>query len=161
VWGDVDQQAQGIDYGTSPSYHPLQDRMAFRGCDETGNRCGIWTMSTSGGDPAPLTNVPADDRPRWAPNGAFAVFMSDGRHGNMEIYRVDVGSGAVTRLTDSPALDVTPVVSPDSQWVAFFSNRSGAWAIWAMPSSGGEAQLVLELPGGIGNWSDQGLQWIN
>jgi TolB protein len=161
VWGDVNNQAQGIEYGTSAAYHPGMDRMAFRGCDETGNRCGIWTMTTAGGDRAPLTNVPADDRPRWAANGAFAVFQSEGRHGNMEIYRVDVGSGEVTRLTDHSALDVTPTVSPDGQWVAFFSNRSGAWAIWAVPSGGGEAQMVLELPGGLGNWTDHGLQWIN
>ncbi|MEX1019979.1 MAG: hypothetical protein WDZ49_09990 [Litorilinea sp.] len=161
VWGDVDNQAQGIEFGTSPAYHTTVDRMAFRGCDETGNRCGIWAMNTGGGDRVPLTTVPADDRPHWAPNGAFAVFMSEGRHGNMEIYRVNVASGEVTRLTEDGALDVTPVVSPDGQWVAFFSNRSGVWAVWAVPSSGGAAQLVLELPGGLGDWTQHGLQWMN
>lgn len=161
VWGDVDNQAQGIEFGTSAAYHPTVDRMAFRGCDQTGNRCGIWTMTTAGGDRAPLTNVPADDRPAWAPNGAFAVFMSDARHGNMEIYRVDVASGEVTRLTDDGALDVTPSVSPDGQWVAFFSNRGGVWGVWAVPSSGGTAQMILQLPGGLGDWTQHGLQWIN
>lgn len=162
VWGDVDEQAHGIEYGTAPAYHPGMDRMAFRGCDETGNRCGLWMMSTAGGDRAPLTNVPADDRPAWSPNGGFAVFMSEARHGNMEIYRVEASSGEVTRLTDDPALDVMPAVSPDGQWVAFFSNRSGAWAVWAVPSSGGEAQMILELPGGLGgDWSLHGLEWIN
>ena len=31
-----------------------------RCCDETGNGCGLWTMSGSGGNRRPLTTVPAD-----------------------------------------------------------------------------------------------------
>jgi tetratricopeptide (TPR) repeat protein len=161
VWGDVNNEALSIGYGDSPQWHPFADQVAFRGCDSTGNGCGIRVMNGNGGDSRGLTGVSADNRAAWAPNGAFAVFMSDGRDGNLEIYRVDVSSGQVTRLTDSGSIDALPTVSPDGNWVAFFSNRGGPWAIWAVPSSGGEARQLTPVPGGLGSWMEQGLQWIN
>ncbi len=161
LWADVDNQATGMGFGTSPSWHPAADRLAYQGCDETGNNCGLWTMTGSGADRRGLTNVAADTRPAWSPNGAFIAFMSEGRDGNAEIYRVDTATGAVTRLTNDPALDVSPTVSPDGGWVAFFSNRGGAWGVWAVPSNGGDAKLLFPVEGGLGNWTDHQLHWVN
>ncbi len=160
LWADVGSEAEVVAYGDSPAWNPAADRIAFRGCDESGNRCGIWTMNGGGGDRSPLTSVPADDYPSWASNGAFVAFMSDGRDGNPELYRVDAGGAQVTRLTDNPAIDGLPAVSPDGAWVAFVSNRGGGWAVYAVPSAGGEAQQLFALDGSLGNWLDQGLQWI-
>ncbi len=87
--------------------------------------------------------------------------MSDGRDGNPEIYRLDVASGQVARLTNNPSIDAQPAVSPDGAWVAFLSNRSGGWAVWAVPSSGGEAQMLFTLDGGVGNWQEQEVEWLN
>ena len=72
-----------------------------------------------------------------------------------------MGSGAVTRLTDSPAIDGLPVVSPDGAWVAFVSNRDGAWKLWAMPIDGGPAGILAPINGDLGNWLEQDLQWVN
>lgn len=161
LWADVDNQATGMGFGTSPSWHPGADRLAYQGCDETGNNCGIWSMTGSGADRRGITNVAADTRPAWSPNGAFIAFMSEGRDGNAEIYRVDTATGAVTRLTNDPALDVAPSVSPDGGWVAFFSNRGGTWGVWAVPAAGGDAQLLFPVEGGLGNWTDHQLHWVN
>jgi Tol biopolymer transport system component len=118
-------------------------------------------MRSSNGERTALTTVQADNRPAWAPNGSAVVFMSDGRDGNMEVYRADVATGQVTRLTDSAAIDGLPAVSPDSRWVAFVSNRDGGWKIWAVPLTGGAAQPLAPIAGDLGNWSEQGLQWVN
>jgi TolB protein len=67
----------------------------------------------------------------------------------------------VTRLTDSGSIDAAPAVSPDGSWVAFLSNRSGAWAIWAVPSSGGEAQQLFTLEGNVSVWQDFKMHWLN
>ncbi len=160
LWADVGSEAAMMVYGDSPAWSKAEDRIAYRGCDESGNRCGIWSMTGSGGDRRPLTSTAADDRPVWAPNGQFVVFMSDGRDGNSEIYRVDAGGGQVMRLTDSGAIDGLPAVSPDGAWVAFVSNRSGGWAVYAVPSGGGEAQQLFTIQGSLGNWLEQSLQWI-
>ena len=117
-------------------------------------------MSSSGTNRAPLTTVPDDNRPSWSPDGKFLVFMSSGRDGNYEIYRLDVGSGQVTRVTNNPGLDALPVVSPDGAWIAYASNRDGGWKIWATPSDGGLEHIVAPLTGDISNWQEHGVQWV-
>jgi TolB protein len=161
VWADVNNEATAVGYGLYPNWDPTADRFAFQGCDETGNGCGIRTMSSGGGDNRGITTVAADMQPNFAPNGQFLAFTSEARDGNPEVYRVDIATGQVTRLTNSGSIDAAPAVSPDGAWVAFLSNRSGAWAIWAVPSGGGDAQQVFTLEGNVNVWQEFTLQWIN
>ncbi len=160
VWAENDGGTDTLGFGEAPSWHPTADLIAFRGCNESGNNCGLWTMSSSGTNRAPLTTVPDDNRPSWSPDGKFLVFMSSGRDGNYEIYRLDVGSGQVTRVTNNPGLDVLPVVSPDGAWIAYASNRDGGWKIWAMPSEGGLEHIVAPLTGDLSSWQEHGMQWV-
>lgn len=160
AWAEEFGEVVTLSFGESPAWSPVQDLVLHRGCDESGNGCGLWLMDGSGRNRSALTTVAADNRPAWSPDGRYAVFMSDGRDANMEIYRVDSSTGQVVRLTGSPALDVLPAVSPDGQWVAFISNRDGAWKLYAVPLAGGEAQLVAALKGELGDWSSQGVQWV-
>lgn len=160
VWAETDGGTDTLGFGEAPSWHPSGDLIVFRGCDQSGNNCGLWTMSSGGNNRAPLTNVPDDNRPSWSPDGSFVVFMSSARDGNYEIYRVETGSGAVTRLTNNGGMDVLPVVSPDGAWVAYASNQDGSWKLWAVPSDGGEEHLIAPLVGDISAWQDHGMQWI-
>jgi TolB protein len=160
VWAEVNGGVDTLDFGEAPNWHPFEDLIVFRGCDQSGNNCGLWTISSSGGSRAPLTNVPDDNRPVWSPDGSFVVFMSSGRDGNYEIYRVETESGQVTRLTNNAGLDVLPVVSPDGAWVAYASNRDGSWKIWAVPSSGGAEHIVAPITGDMGAWQEHGMQWV-
>ena len=163
VWAEANGEVSTLSFGEAPAWSPVADLIAHRGCDDTGNGCGIWLMDGTGAERTPLTNVPGDNRPAWSPNGSSIVFMSDGRDGNMEIYRVDVSAtgaaGPVTRLTESAAIDAAPAVSPDGQWVTFLSNRDGAWKLFAVPLSGGQAQLVSPLKGDVGDWHSQSILW--
>lgn len=161
AWADTDGETTNLDFGNAPTWHPSDDLIAFRGCDVTGNACGLWMMNSSGGNRAPLTTVQADNRPAWSPAGRQLVFMSDGRDGNMEVYRLDLASDQVLRLTDSPALDGLPTVSPDGRWVAFVSNRDGAWKIWVVSINGGAANILAPVAGDLGDWTEQDLQWVN
>ena len=160
MWAEQNGGAETLTFGESPDWHASVDLIAFRGCDESGNRCGLWTISSNGANAAQLTAVPADDRPRWSPTGSFVAFMSNARDGNYEIYTVDATSREVTRLTDNPALDVLPAVSPDGRWVAFASNRDGAWKLYAVPSSGGEARLLAPVVGDLSDFLQHSLEWV-
>jgi tetratricopeptide (TPR) repeat protein len=160
AWAEVDGEAASQTFGESPAWHPTADTIVYRGCDDTGNRCGLWTMTSAGSGKTPLTSVPEDTLPAWSPDGRSVVFTSNGRHGNYDVYRVDVSTGDVFRLTRDPANDGVPTVSPDGRWVAFLSDRGGAWQIWGIPLEGGEAIRLANLPGGVGSWLDQTIQWV-
>jgi len=160
TWADGNGDATVLSIGEAPDWHPAQDTIVFRGCDDTGNRCGLWTINGSGGNRTPLTTVSADNRPTWSPDGRYVVFMSDGRDGNFELYRVDTATEQVLRLTTAPANDGLPAVSPDGRWVAFVSNREGGWKLWAVPIGGGAATVIAPIAGNLDNWLNQDLQWI-
>lgn len=161
VWAEANGKTDSLGFGEAPAWSPVGDEIAFRGCDQSGNNCGIWRVSSSGSNRVPLTTVAEDTRPAWSPDGTFVVFTSGARDGNFEIYRVETTTGEVTRLTDNTAIDVLPTVSPDGSWVAFASNRDGGWKLWAVPSDGGQASLIAPLNGDLGNWLEHGLQWVN
>jgi len=161
MWAEENGGTETLTFGESPDWHAGADLIVFRGCDESGNRCGLWTISSSGANAAQLTAAPADDRPRWSPSGSFVTFMSNARDGNYEIYTVDATSREVTRLTDSPAIDGLPAVSPDGRWVAFVSNRDGGWKLYAVPSTGGEARVVAPIVGNLDNFLEHSLEWVN
>ncbi len=164
VWAEADGAVTTLSFGETPAWSPVTDLIVHRGCDETGNGCGLWLMDGAGANRRPITNVPGDNRPAWSPDGRSIVFMSDGRDGNMEIYRLDLpengAAGVVTRLTDDPGIDAAPVVSPDNQWVAFLSNRDGTWKIYAMPIAGGPAVVVGTPKGDTGDWHNQAMLWV-
>jgi TolB protein len=160
VWADGNDNGTSLVFGQYPDWHPSQDLIVYKGCDERGNRCGLWTMNSGGGNQNQLTSVPGDSHPAWSPDGRFVVFMSAERDGNWEIYRVEVQSGAITRLTNSPGIDGIPTVSPDGSRVAFLSNRDGSWDIWVMPITGGTAQKLAPITGALPDWFESVIRWV-
>lgn len=148
-----------LDFGKDPDWRPTQEQLIIKGCDPTGNNCGLYTLNTGGAGRTQLTNVESDSTPRWTPDGNAVVFMSEGRDGNWEIYRANVADGSVTRLTNDPAPDGLPAVSPDGSQIAFISKRGGAWGLWVMPATGGAATQVTAIPGELPDWLMQAVDW--
>jgi TolB protein len=71
----------------------------------------------------------------WSPDGARIAFSSS-KDGNAEIYLMDRDGGRVQRLTDHPAIDVSPTWSPTGREIAFTSDRSGSPQIYTMDAEG-------------------------
>lgn len=63
------------------------------------------------------------------------VFFSD-RDGNNEIYSMKYDGTDVTRLTNNPSEDLSPVWSPDGSKIVFHSNRDGQFEIYQMNADG-------------------------
>ena len=70
-----------------------------------------------------------------APTGGHIVFAAtdDPSNGDVMLVRAD---GTQIDLSASPALDTSPVVSPDGRLVAFFSTRGGHGAEWVVGVDG-------------------------
>lgn len=87
----------------------------------------------------------ADFDPVISRDGSFMVFASTQHRPTADIYLKRTGSSVLTQITSDPAHDMMPSISPDGQWIAFTSNRSGNWDIYVMPITGGKAlQLTTD-----------------
>ncbi|HBS51003.1 MAG TPA: Tol-Pal system protein TolB, partial [Rhodobacteraceae bacterium] len=95
--------------------------------------------------------------PRFAPDGRTVVFsLTQG--GNTDLYRMDIASGATTRLTQAPSIETAPSYSPDGSQIVFESDRSGTQQLYIMPAGGGEARRISNGQGRYGTpvWSPRG-----
>jgi TolB protein len=124
----------------APSVSPNFEWVVF-----TSNRASIpggpenWELyvaPTSGENPdhvqrLTFNQTAIDTDPVWGPNN-WVVFETN-RHGNWDLYAIDMSTGQEVRLTADTADDVNPYWSPDGQKIVFQSSRGGGfWQIWEL-----------------------------
>ncbi len=125
----------------SPKFSPNANKILFVS-ERTGNP-NLWVMDVDGAGLLQQTDHPAADYdPAWR-NADQIVFVSE-RDGNPEIYvdsinvddSVQSAASGPVRLTNDSAVDRYPAVSPDSNQIAFASDRNGTMDIWIMNTDG-------------------------
>jgi Tol biopolymer transport system component len=145
--GTDDVVAGASDAGGTVSFefrHPLcstDDVHDF--CLANGDTVGVLLQYQSG---LPFWDYPgasALDPSDWADlkisgilAGAGRIVFESNRDGQLEIYRMNADGSAPTRLTDNPATDNVPSISPDGTKVAFTSDREGSQDIYVMNIDG-------------------------
>jgi hypothetical protein len=74
-----------------------------------------------------------------------------------DIYIANLFTGESRQLTDDPAYDAAPVISADSQWVAFMAEQPSQ-NIYGIPSGGGRARMLTanSTPKSNPIWSPDG-----
>lgn len=82
---------------------------------------------------------PRSERIRSPSAQAGTVVFESDSSSFRDLYRLDLGSGKVARLTDSKDGNFEPSLSPDGEQVAFTSSRDGDAEIYVMPAAGGNA----------------------
>ncbi|HKR02112.1 MAG TPA: Calx-beta domain-containing protein [Pyrinomonadaceae bacterium] len=80
-------------------------------------------------------------------NGKIA-FTSE-RDGNAEIYTMNPDGSNQMNLTKNPALDATPVWSPDGAKIAFTSNRTGRLNLYVMNADGSGVTKITKNDDGV------------
>lgn len=72
----------------------------------------------------------------------------DGTFENSDIFSANLDGSRKTRLTDDPAFDGWPAISPDGTTIAFASRRGGdKFRVFLMPINGGTAREVTAPAG--------------
>jgi TolB protein len=131
-----------------------------RGSETTGVY-EIWTMKQNGKKQTQVTSLGMRSLfPDFSPDSTKIAFMS-GLNFNFDLYSVDLATGDVTRLTNSPGLDGFPVYSPDGSKIAFVSARSGRPQVWVMNADGSDPVQLTTDPapkGQVPDWSPDGSQ---
>ncbi len=84
--------------------------------------------------------------PTFSPDGSTMVFVSD-MHGGANIYKMNMATGDITRLTYTGSYNTSPAFSPKGDLIAFVSKTEGALEICVMRSDGSDARVVSD--GGI------------
>ncbi|HSV74349.1 MAG TPA: S41 family peptidase [Chthonomonadales bacterium] len=100
--------------------------------------------------PAPIRGA---HHPALSPDGSTVCFTYRG-----DLWTAPTTGGAATRLTVHRAYDSFARWSPDGRWIAFSSNREGAFDVFVMPSRGGEARQVTYHGADdiVSDWSPDG-----
>ena len=92
-----------------------------------------------------------DTNPAISPNGKYVAFYSD-RSGNDDEYLLELETGQMRRLTDSPLDEYGPAWSPDSRFVYFYRGEQGRFEVFRVDiGEGSTAERVTALGGYVGN----------
>jgi TolB protein len=131
-------------YSLAPSWAPAGDRLVY--ADEQGLR-----VQNEEGDVSYLiTHSAGDTSPIWSPDGRRLAFVRR-QHDHWEVYAVNADGTNPARLTDTPIQptgslgnSVSPAWSPDGQYIAFLTDRTGRWEIWVMRADGSQQKPLFQ-----------------
>jgi hypothetical protein len=123
----------------TPDWSPSGDQIVYA------DVYGLFVQSADGQDRYQLTHDNKDISPAWSPDGQRVAFVRR-QHDHWEVYIVDADGSNLRRLTTTPlrpdgvpANSVSPAWSPDGNYIAFLTDRTGAWEIWVMRVDGANA----------------------
>jgi eukaryotic-like serine/threonine-protein kinase len=119
----------------------------------------LWRVATDGSTP-PERILSADGVTlaiSVQPDGEGMVFERR-TGGRWSIWRAPVAPGALPRpLLDEPFDDYMPAISPDGHWLAYVSNSTGKYEVYARPyPSAGAATRISDGGGTEPRWSHDG-----
>jgi TolB protein len=103
----------------------------------------LWAIAQGDPDPIPLTSGSFDDRePAVSPDGRQVAFASD-RQGGWDLYILDLATGEVRRITETPAFEGRPTWSPDGLWLAYESYDGRDLDIFVRPVDSSQPPIQL------------------
>ena len=100
--------------GTRLAYSALMDDADAPGADYH-----VFVMNADGSDPSNLTPTTGGFAPSWSPDGSQLAYDAFQERTDRDIFVVDIETGRVRPVVESPLLDIGPSWSPDGGRIAF------------------------------------------
>jgi dipeptidyl aminopeptidase/acylaminoacyl peptidase len=99
-----------------------------------------------------------DNQPSWSPDGGTIYFTSVRADAQADIYRADVASGSIARLTTTaPESEYSATATPDGRAVSVIRvERDSTQRLWRVPLDGSASTVILAgvRPVGYHAWAD-------
>ncbi|HRQ65186.1 MAG TPA: hypothetical protein PKZ76_10045 [Xanthomonadaceae bacterium] len=128
-----------LDAALSPDGRHIVFSLSTSGSVDANN---LWLFDLEGEEIRKLTHMARmQHEPTWNRNGTAVYFLSGDGGQNHDIWKVEVATGSTAQLTAGMLYHFDVAVGPDG-WLAFSSNRSGAYQIWAMDDLQAVSQLT-------------------
>ncbi|MBI4056185.1 MAG: PD40 domain-containing protein [Elusimicrobia bacterium] len=158
-----------VDMVENPTWSPDGKQIAFSGLK--GGRTNLYIAQVDSGRVRQLTNdAYHDTQPAWSPDGKRIAFSTDRgpdtdlenlEFGELKLALYDLQANRISVLPDQEGKSINPQWSPDGEWLAFVSDRTGISNLHAVHLESGEARQltdVLTAVGGLGDRSP-GFSW--
>jgi Tol biopolymer transport system component len=129
-------------FQATPRWSPDDRWIAFSSLSENGKR-SVYVVDAAGGQPRRVTSPDYDEHiPSWSRDGHW-VYVTSGRSGRSEIWRMPAAGGASTRITDDGAYVATE--SWDGKAIYYVKNLFiVAQPLYARSLAGGAEWKVLD-----------------
>jgi hypothetical protein len=132
------------DVSQAPAWSPEGERFVYN------DGRGLVVQSMDGETSHEITHHANDTSPVWSPNGDQVAFVRR-QHDHWEVYVVDADGQNPRRLTATPERpdgvpgnSVSPAWSPDGDYLAFLTDRTGEWEIWGMTATGSGQESIFD-----------------
>jgi Tol biopolymer transport system component len=144
-----------------PEWSPDGTRIAFEGYGQDG-WADIYLMdvlpdgTTDRPRQLPHEGLEQATEPTWSPDGTEIAFSGShsGYHatgkGHQAIFKIDVNSLELTRLTKGSDTEHSPSWSPDGGQIAYVRDAGAGSSIYVVDSDGSDPTLVRDLPADAG-----------
>jgi TolB protein len=147
----------GKDLVLTPRFSPNKQEVTYMSFD--GDKPAIYLLQLETGQREKVGDFPGITiAPRFSPDGQKVVMSLLQDDGSANLYTMDLRSRAVTRLTQSAAIDTGASYSPDGAQIVFESDRGGKQQLYVMSAGGSEPNRISFGDGSYSTpvWSPRG-----
>ncbi|MEO5617538.1 MAG: protein kinase [Candidatus Eisenbacteria bacterium] len=145
----------------NPVWSPDGKSLAYSSNENGGAVPVIHVKAADGsGEPRKVSNARNVQAPgAWSPDGSTIVFFEfAGGSWDIGSMRLDAPD-AQTMILSSPAVELSPRLSPDGRWLAYHSTESGRPEVYVRPFPGPGGKWQLSTEGGAEpRWSRKGTE---
>ncbi|MFQ5943180.1 MAG: TolB family protein [Anaerolineales bacterium] len=119
------------------------DRETFVVAARVNGYSHIWAQVLGEPNAFQLTAGSWDDRNPVVNPSVDQIAFASRKSGNWDLYVMDLETGEVQQVTDTPGYEGKPTWSPDGLWVAYEAYYEDNFDIWILPLDGSQSPIQL------------------